>query len=79
MQLIEAILAGLIGRPILLLLIKWLRWPLLFWGFYFNGIQTYDPITKQIVSSEFTFVPFLVGFILFGIGRESSGMMTHRG
>ena len=67
MQLVEAVFADLIGRPILFL-VKWLRWPLLFWGFYFNSIQTYDPATKQVVSSEFTLLPFVVGLVLFCIG-----------
>lgn len=67
MQFIESFLIGLIGRP-LLKLIKWLRWPLLFYGFYFNAISTYDPQTKAVISEKITYIPFLVGLILFSIG-----------
>ncbi len=67
-KLFEAIIADLIGRPILWL-IKWLRWPLLFWGFYFNSISTYDPTTKH-TSNHFTILPFLVGIALFGVGMR---------
>jgi len=60
------LLVGLIGKPILLLL-KWFRWPLLFFGFYFNGISTYNPATGAS-SHGFTAIPFFVGLVLFCVG-----------
>lgn len=44
MKFLGDILVGFIGRPILTL-IKWLRWPLLGFGIYFNAINTYDPVS----------------------------------
>lgn len=63
---IESILVGFIGRPILTL-IKWLRWPLLLMGIFFNSISTYNPQT-QVTTEQFTIVPFVIGLILFSIG-----------
>lgn len=64
---IEGILVAFIGRPILWL-IKQMRWIFLIAGIYFNSISTYAPIQKQITSTKFTIIPFIVGFILFCIG-----------
>ena len=62
----ESILIAFVGRPVLLL-IKWFRWPLLFYGFYFNAISTYDPSTK-LTTSHFTLMPFVIGLVLFSLG-----------
>jgi hypothetical protein len=64
---IEGLLIGLIGRP-LLQLIKWLRWPLLFYGFILNAVYTYNPETKAVTFERITYVPFLIGLMLFSIG-----------
>lgn len=62
----EGLLIGLIGRPVLWL-IKFLRWPILLFGFFCNSISTYNPVTGQ-TNSEPTIIPFIVGIILFSIG-----------
>jgi len=67
MRVIEDLLIGLIGRPVLQL-IKWLRWPFLFCGFYFNAISTYDPKTNAVTFVRITYIPFIIGLILFSIG-----------
>jgi uncharacterized membrane protein len=64
---IEGLLIGLIGRP-LLWLIKWLRWPLLFYGVMFNAVYTYNPETKAVTFERVTYVPFIIGLILFSVG-----------
>lgn len=64
---IENILVGIIGRPILTV-IKWLRWFFLIGGLFFNVIETYDPVRKEIISRNFTVIPLIVGFVLFCIG-----------
>ena len=58
--------AVFIGRPTLIF-IKWLRWPFLFFGLYFNAISTYNPKTGLIIS-KFTIIPLIVGVILFSVG-----------
>jgi hypothetical protein len=67
MRAIEDLLIGLVGKPILWL-IKWLRWALLFWGFYFNAIYSYNPHTRAVTLVKVTYAPFIVGLILFAIG-----------
>ncbi len=37
-------------------------------GIFFNTIAIYDPTTKTEVSSEHTFLPLVVGLVLFSIG-----------
>lgn len=66
MEFIKGVLIGFIGRPFLWL-IKWLRWPLLIGGFYFNAISVYDPKTN-ISTSEQTFLPLIAGILLFSVG-----------
>jgi len=67
MRHIENLLIGLIGKP-LLWVIKWLRWPLLFYGALFNAVYTYDPKTKVIALEKVTYIPFIIGLVLFSIG-----------
>jgi len=67
MQIIEDLLVGLIGRPVLKL-IKWFRWLMLIGGLAFNTFVVYDPIKKTEVSSEHTFWPLVVGFLFFCVG-----------
>jgi hypothetical protein len=61
------LLVGLIGRPILAV-IKWFRWYFLGAGLYFNTMETYDPVSRRITSSEFTVIPALIGIVLFSVG-----------
>ena len=63
---IEGVLVGFVGRPILLLT-KWLMWPLLFFGLYFGGVGTYNPRTHHL-DVQPTVIPFIVGLVLFCIG-----------
>lgn len=63
---LEGLLVAFIGRPILWL-IKFLRWPILLAGFFFNNISTYNPTTKT-TASEYTFIPALIGIALFAVG-----------
>ncbi|MDD4980131.1 MAG: hypothetical protein PHC54_02505 [Candidatus Omnitrophica bacterium] len=67
MNILEQIMIGFIGRPILTL-IKWLRWYFFLGGIMFNTVEIYDPATKSIVSSQFTIIPFLLGLVLLAIG-----------
>jgi len=67
---IEGLFVAFIGRP-LLWLIKFFRWQLLIFGFFFNSISKYDPVTKT-TTSEITYIPMIVGIILFAIGTTIS-------
>ena len=67
MNILQDILVGIIGRPILLL-VKWLRWYFLLAGLAFNTIEVYDPVAKSVVSSQFTILPLIIGIALFSVG-----------
>ncbi|NLD46959.1 MAG: hypothetical protein GX660_07130 [Clostridiaceae bacterium] len=63
---VEGLLVGLIGRP-LLWLIKFLRWPILIFGFFFNSISIYDPATNNTINTH-TYIPLIAGIVLFSVG-----------
>jgi len=67
MNLSEQVLIGFIGRPILTV-IKWLRWYLFLGGLIFNTVEVYDPVSKSIVSSHLTVIPFIFGLSMLAIG-----------
>lgn len=67
MAILENILIGFVGRPILLI-IKWFRWYFFSAGVLFNTIDVYDPVTKTITDSQLTVLPLICGIILLAIG-----------
>ena len=64
----EGVLVGFIGRPILWF-IKWMGPMWLIVGLFFNEIAVYDPTSKKYVSTQHSFIPLIIGLILFSIGR----------